>query len=224
MINFNKNNVNIIDVNNHKTKSKNKKSKSKNNIKKNIKQNRINNIDNIDNEFPQGNKFKCIGPCYPANTLYYNPLTLQAIKSKSISCPIFPIKINNKIKIKDKCHINENYDLDNYDMFVDVVQLAQTYNSFLQDIYNIKNIYDVELFLDNNIMQLPSLSQKRLINSIYKVYRDNDNFPNKKFLSITKNLIKKKYDITIKSKKILSKIMENKFNEYWNDMFLALIK
>jgi hypothetical protein len=186
---------------------------------------RSNNFNKENIDFPQGNKYKCIGPCYPANTLYYNPISLQAIKSKNDSCPIYP-RLNEhtgKVKIKDKCVINENYDYENYDIFDDVVQVATSDNTFLEQIYNIKNIYDVELFLENDIKQLPILSQKRLLNSIYKVYRDNDSFPNDTFVSLIKNLIKKKYNVKIKSKIILGKIMDNKYGKIWNNLFASLL-
>ena len=243
---INNDNINIITSRpNSKIKSKTKKNKtnktkpnkkiSKKTSKKtnklhNSKQKRTYNLNNTEpnsnnnTEFPQGEKYKCIGPCYPANTLYYNPISLQSIKSKNNSCPIFPTKVGDKIKIKDKCILNENYDFENYDMFDDVVHVATSYNSFLEQIYNIKNIYEMELFLENSINQLPNLSQKRILNSIYKVYRDNDSFPNDNFINLVKNNIIKDYDIKIKSKKILSKIMDNKHTKFWNNLFTGLIK
>ena len=202
-----------------------KKNVSKKNLSKKNKQKRFTEPiynDNID--FPQGNKYKCIGPCFPANMLYYHPLTLQAIKSKNNSCPIELQKIGDKIKIKDKCTLNEKYNYNNYDMFADVIQVATSDNNFLEQIYNIKNIYDVELFLENNMKQLPNLSQIRIINSIYKVYRDNDSFPSNNFVSLVKSLIKKNHDIKIKSKKILSKIMENKYSNKWNNIINGIIE
>ena len=218
-------------TNNKKTNSKktnSKKTTINTNIKKKViaEQNRttkFNNDNNID--FPQGNQYKCIGPCFPANTLYYNPITLQAIKSKKDSCPIYPNlnEATGKVKIKDKCILNKNYNYENYDIFDDVVQVATSDNTFLEQIYNIKNIYDVELFLENDIKQLPNLSQKRIMNSIYKVYRDNDSFPSNNFISLAKNFIKKNYDIKIKSKMLLSKIMDNKHGKKWDNLFTGLL-
>ena len=144
--------------------------------------------------------------------------------SKNNSCPIELQKIGDKIKIKDKCTLNEKYDYNNYDMFADVIQVATSDNNFLEQIYNIKNIYDVELFLENNMKQLPNLSQIRIINCIYKVYRDNDSFPSNNFVSLLKSLIKKNHDIKIKSKKILSKIMENKYSNKWNNIINGIIE
>jgi hypothetical protein len=215
---LNKKQINIIPSRSIlKTNSKKKSKKSK--------QKRITSAKLIENiEFPQGEKYKCIGPCYPANTLYYHPLTLQAIKSKSNSCPINLQKVGNKNKIKDKCVLNENYDYESYDMFADLVQIATSDNVFLEQIYNIKDAYEGELFLANNIKQLPNLSQKRIINSLYKVYRKNDSFPSENFVNVVKSLIKNYYDVEIKSKKIIDKIMDNKHDKEWDDILENLVK
>jgi hypothetical protein len=198
--------------------------KSKTNSKKS-QQRRSNNIQASENvEFPKGDKYKCIGPCYPANKLYYHPLTLQAIKNNTSTCATQLYKIDNNIKIHDKCILNENYNYDNYDLFSDVIQIAMSDNIFLEQIYNIKNIVNVELFLDNDIKQLPILSQKRILNSIYRVYRDYDSFPNKNFISPVKNFIKYNSGINIKSKEIISIIMENKHKKIWEDLFENLVK
>ena len=62
------------------------------------------------------NGYNCIGPCYPANVVFYNPLNLIAIKSKLQSCPIKKREIINdkkkKIIYNDRCQendINYNY-------------------------------------------------------------------------------------------------------------------
>ena len=192
------------------------------------KQKRIINLKPVKNiEFPNGTNYKCIGPCYPPNMLYYNPLSLQAIKNKYSTCPIYPQKIGDKLKIKDKCILNENYDYDGYDMFSDVVHVATSDNIFLEQIYNIKTINEVELFLENNINQLPNLSKKRIVNSIYMVYRDNDLFPSESFILQVKNLLKLYYNIDMKTSKIIDKIMNNKHskthNKTQNNIFEILI-
>ena len=220
IVSINEQQINIIpsqskvnSINKHKS----------NNTKSNQK--RIINSKSTENiEFPNGLNYKCIGPCYPADMLYYNPLSLQAIKNKYSTCPIYPQKIGNKLKIKDKCVLNKNYDYDSYDMFSDVVQVATSDNVFLEQIYNIKTIYEVELFLENNINQLPNLSKKRMINSIYRVYRDNDLFPNNNFISQVKFLLKFYYNIDMKSTKIINKIMDNKHSKIYTDIFEILIK
>jgi hypothetical protein len=68
------------------------------------------------------------------------------------------------------------------------------------------------------------LSQKRLINSIYQVYKDNDTFPSENFINITKNNLKELYNINAKSKKIINYIMNNKYKTNWPDFFDYLIK
>lgn len=80
------------------------------------------------------------------------------------------------------------------------------------------------MFLENDIKQLPNLSQIRIMNSIYKVYRDNDFFPSNNFVSLAKSLIKKNYDIKFKSKLLLSKIMDNKHGKKWDNLFTGLIE
>jgi hypothetical protein len=229
-----KNKSNKDSKKNSKSKSKNKKTSNtytqkRVSFKLDSEPNRNNSYDLVETEkdkgdFPQGNKFKCIGPCYPAYTLYYHPLTLQGIENKYDSCPIEDEIVNNKVKRSDKCVLNKDYDFDSYDVFADVIQVATSNDVFLQQIYNIKNIYDCELFLDNNIKQLPNLSQKRILNSIYQVYRDNDSFPSNNYLDLVKKLIKTLYSVKIKSKTIITKIMDNKHKKRWTDIFNYLIE
>lgn len=237
IINLNNHNINIIPS---RTIIKNKKldkKKSKKHSKKdskiekkskkektniNPKQKRIIPLINKYTDFPQGKNYSCIGPCYPAKSLYYHPLTLQGIKNKFDSCPINIVK--GRDDIFDKCEVNENFDYENYDIFNDVVQIASSDNDFLKQIYNIKNINDVENFLENNLIQLPILSQIRLCNSIYKVYRDNDMFPSDSFIDNVKKIIEKKYNLKIKSEKIINKIMSVKHSNNTNDLFQILTK
>jgi hypothetical protein len=156
--------------------------------------------------------------------LYYHPLTFQAIKSNNDSCPIEKQKINNKIKIKDKCVVDKNYDFDRYDMFTDVIQVALSDDSFLRQIYNFKNITDVDFFLENDIKELPTLSQIRILNSIYKVYKDNDLFPNKNYLIIVKKILKTYYNVHIKTNDILKTIIHNKYKKKNDNIFDKFIK
>ena len=217
---INEEKINII----HSYSKARSSNKPKTNSKK-TRQQRSTNIQASESvEFTKGDKYNCIGPCYPANKLYYHPLTLQAIKNNTSTCPTQLYKIDNNIKIHDNCILNENYNYDNYDLFSDVVQIAMSDNIFLEQIYNIKNIVNVELFLENDIKQLPILSQKRILNSIYRVYRDYDSFPNKNFISPVKNFIKYQYNIDIKSKEIISKIMQNKHKKNWTNLFENLVK
>lgn len=199
---------------------KNKKKFYHNDVDFNINNNKIikNNI-----EFPQGKTYKCIGPCFPANTLYYHPFTLQAMKSKKNTCPIKEQQIKNKKKLRDTCELDENYDYENYDVFSDVVQIAISEKKFLEQIYNIKNIYDAELFISNDVKELPNITQRRILNCIYIVYRDNDNFPNQNYLKLIKEHIKKTHDLKIKRKKLLTIIMDNKYKQLWKNIFDDII-
>jgi len=181
-------------------------------------------------EFPKGDHVNCIGPCYPKNTLIYNPLTLHAIKSKNYNiCPIEKtfIKELKGVVEYDTCKIdkqNDNENYENYDTFADVIRFATTDDAFLKQIYNISNILEVNQFEQNNINELPILSQKRLINCIYQVYKDNDTFPSENFINITKNILKELYNINAKSKKIIDYIMNNKYKTNWPDLFDYLAK
>lgn len=215
-------------INSKKNKNNKKKSKNSKKSKKSIKtitQKRITYTNIKDKfEFPHGEKYKCISPCYPADTLYYHPLTLQGIKNNFDSCSTRLNNIDNEIISYDKCKINPNFDFDNYDMFADIFQVATTDDDFLKQIYNIKNIYDVELFLENNINQLPLFSQIRILKCIFHVYRDNDAFPSKNFIENTKKILKNKYNKKMKSDKILNKILSDKHLTNVNNLFEILLK
>jgi hypothetical protein len=130
--------------------------------------------------------------------------------------------VGNTKKIYEKCEVDNNFDYENYDIFADIFHLASNDKLFLEQIYNINNISDANLFLENNMNDLPILSQKRIINSIYKVYRDNDNFPNEKYVENVKKILKYKYNLELKTSKILNKIMKNKHNKLWGDLFEKL--
>jgi hypothetical protein len=182
-------------------------------------------------DFSQGDHVKCIGPCYPKNTLFYNPLTLQSIKSKDQNlCPIDPTTLkeingNNNMLEADTCNLNnDNFDYENYDMFEDILQIAINFDVFLKQIYDISNFQQVNHFIENNINELPILSQKRLINSIYQVYKDDDSFPTENYILVIKHILKDLYNIDAKSKKIINYIMSNKYKTNWNDLFEYLFK
>lgn len=206
-------------INNTNKKVSKKKSKKKSKISRENIKIMSNNLSNTF-EFPQGEHHKCIGPCYPANTTYYHPITLQQFKNNFSSCPISKsIEINGKKEIYDKCNVNNNANYEGYDIFADVFDLASTDKLFLEQIYKIKNIGDVILFLDNEINELPILSQKRILNSIYKVFRDEDIFPNDNFIVCVQNILKLKFNLNVNTKKIFNIIMKNKHNTIWNDIF-----
>jgi hypothetical protein len=233
IINFDTENINIIPsrVNLKNNSKKIKKKKSKKNSKeiskknsKNNKQKRFTYKEFKDNlKFPHGEKYKCISPCYPAETLYYHPLTLQGIKNNYDSCSVRLKKADKEIILYDKCKINQNFDYENYDMFADIFQIGATDDDFLKQIYDVKNINEVNNFLENNIEQLPNYSQIRILNSIFMVYKDYDLFPTKNFIEKTKNIIKKKYDVKINSDEILNKLMRIKHTNDSLSLFELLL-
>jgi len=163
--------------------------------------------------------YNCIGPCYPPNTIYYNPSTLTFIKSSFPSCPIKKREIildnGNKTTIyADKCNekdINKGHNY--FDIFNDSVQIAETPNMFLKQIYNINNISDVIIFLNYSTDILPLYSQRRLLKAIYEVYYKYIEFPklffSKKIIQILKQIYKITYDFG--EKKIISDLDEINF-------------
>lgn len=228
---FNDNKINIIpsrEISSTKKTSKQKSIKSTNNkkqkkVSKEKIQKRVNDeLINGNNNSQLEKNNKCIGPCYPANSIYYHPISLQVIKSKYNSCPIKSIMVGDTKKIHDECELDNNFDYENYDIFADIFHLASNDKLFLEQIYNINNISDANMFLDNNMNELPILSQKRIINSIYRVYRDNDLFPNDKFIEFVENILKYKYNLEVKTNKILNKIMKNKHKKLWDNLFEKL--
>ena len=109
-------------------------------------------------------------------------------------------------------------------MFEDILQIAINFDVFLKQIYDLSNFQQVNHFIENNINELPLLSQKRLINSIYQVYKDNDIFPTDNYIRVIKHILKELYDIDAKSKKIINYIMNNKYKTNWDDLFEYLYK
>ena len=216
--NLNIKNNSISNSDNINKKASKKKSKKKSKISREKTNKLLNNSSN-NNELIQEENHKCIGPCYPANMTFYHPFSLRPIKNNFSSCPTKSTKVDNIIKYYDKCVVNENFDYVNYDIFADIFDLALNDKLFLEQIYKIKNMNDVILFLDNEINELPILSQYRIYNSIYKVYRDDDIFPNNKFIEGIQNILKSKFNLDSNTKKILNIIMKNKYKTVWNDIF-----
>ena len=172
---------------------KKKSSDNKNNIPtKNTKQNDFTQVISL-------NGYNCIGPCYPPNTVYYNPLTLTPIKSTFPSCPIKEIDIVDNGEVNtiyaDKCNdkdINKGYLY--FDIFSDSVQIAKTPDMFLKQIYNIGTISDVITFLNSSVDILPLYSQRRILKAIFEVYYKYIEFPklffSKKIIIILKQIYK----------------------------------
>lgn len=156
----------------------------------------------------------CIGPCYPPNTIYYNPTSLVALKSKFPTCPINAKKNisdngDNIIYAErcDKSNINDDY-LD-FDIFDDFFQIADSSNNFLIQIYEINNIVDCINFLNNSLDIMPIFSQKRLLCAIFDVYYKYIEFPKLFFSSKVLKIITEIY----KLKKISSSDIVNDLNK-----------
>lgn len=144
--------------------------------------------------------YECIGPCYPANTYYYNPSNLSLINNTFPSCPIKEQQIINPYgsvnkKYSSKCKdedINKGHLY--FDIFSDTIQIATSPNNFLAEIYNINTISDTVRFLSNEFDNLPIYSQRRLLGAIYSTYYKYNEFPKllfvKKLLYILKNIYK----------------------------------
>lgn len=145
------------------------------------------NVKNNSDEVISINGLNCIGPCYPPNTVYYNPLTLTPIKVDLPSCPTkkYDDVIDGEKKntlYYDICNpedINKGYL--SFDLFNDVVQIANTPNNFLKQIYSINGIADLVHFLSNSFDTLPIYSQRRLAKVIFEVYWKYIEFPKSLF-------------------------------------------
>jgi hypothetical protein len=162
------------------------------------------------------NNNKCLGPCYPSKYIYKHPLFLQEyINLDKNTCPIkynSEVNLDSKFLINDECAtVTKNYD--KYNPYKnDYINYSLAYNNdaYLKQIYNINNIADAKKYLELNIETLPLLSQKRILNSIYNVYLNDDSFPNKTYINLVKNILKKIFEIEISSTKIYKQIMKNK--------------
>lgn len=167
--------------------------------------------------------FDCLGPCYPPNTVFYHPLYFKALKTKEYVCPIKRrTDPNGEVIFADKCDPKDvTNDYQDFDIFEDIVQIANTPKSFLQQIYNIKSIEDVFKFLNDPIEELPVYSQKRILNCIYITFNKNENFPKELFSEKIKFVLKSIYKINISVEKISRKIFSDKNID---DVFIYLSK
>lgn len=158
------------------------------------------NKDKIKDKIKSTEGYDCIGPCYPSNTIFYNPSNLGLVINPYPSCPIKEQKIINPdnttyTKISAKCDENDiNKGHLYFDIFSDTIQIATSSDNFLSEIYNLNNITDNVRFLSNEFDTLPIYSQRRLLNAIYYTYYKYVEFPKllfaKKFLFILKNIYK----------------------------------
>ena len=183
-----------------------------NNLKKknnSISEKQDNNNNNI--QIKSLNGYECIGPCYPPNVVFYNPITLTGIKASYSSCPIKIQKVidNNKKEKKilaDKCNIeNVDKNYNSFDIFTDSFKIVPNDYMFLKQIYNISDINDVVNFMSNSMDVLPIYSQRRLLKSIFITYYKYIEFPKKIFIQKLMFILENIYKI--------KKIDENKIYE-----------
>ena len=156
---------------------------------------------------------ECIGPCYPANTYYYNPSNLGLVFNNFPSCPIKEQIIINPDnttykKISAKCN-NEDINKGEliFDIFGDSMQIASSSINFLSEIYDLNNIADIVRFLTNDYDNFPIYSQRRLLEAIYSSYYNFIEFPKLLFSKKLLLILKYIYKITnLNEDKILSKL------------------
>ena len=166
--------------------------------------------DNLIKTIISNKGYKCIGPCYPPNTIFYNPLGLIPTLSSEPTCPIKKSFDNEygKFIYADKCNIEDiNYNYNNLDIFDESVKIALTSDLFLKQIYNIKNISDVVIFLNDTINNLPIYSQKRILNCIIKTYKNINEFPFKIIIEKINIILKHINKFTIPTNKIYDEII-----------------
>ena len=169
--------------------------------------------------------FDCVGPCYPADTIYYNPLNLVPIKANYPTCPILPQQKDNKTIYADKCRfedINRGYLY--YDVFSDLVQIATSSDNFLRDIYEIYSVSEVVNYLSDSIDLLPIYSQRRILKAIYEVYYRFIEFPKLLFGTKLSLVLKSIYNINIESKQIIKILDKINDEEKYDDLYIQLIK
>jgi hypothetical protein len=175
-------------------------------------------INKINNEGNDKKQNKCIAPCYPKKTLYYNPLILQPTIRDHSSCPVEPYMDDDKMVAFKKCDKpSENYM--NYDMFNEFVNIANTPKTFLEQIYNIDNYQNTISFLKNEQDFLPLYTQQRILNAIFLSYKLNSDFPNKIYILKFIEIFKKIYDINLNKSKITNKIIKYKNNNDIKNIF-----
>lgn len=198
----------------------------------NLKKKQLDTKKDYDEEIISVNGLNCIGPCYPPDTIYYNPLNLVPIRVPSLpSCPTkkYEVDIEGETNTLyyDICHpedINKGYLT--FDVFNDVVQIANTPNNFLKQIYSISNISDLVHFLSNSFDTLPIYSQRRLGKVIFEVYWKYVEFPKSLFIKKLINILIRIYKIDISKlsdeKKIIKEL--DRINENSLDMYNYLLE
>jgi hypothetical protein len=166
---------------------------------------------------------ECIGPCYPANYLFYNPLSFEPIINEYNSCPTKVIykKDTNEYISSIKCDtISKKYE--SHDIFDETIFFCSSDYNFLKDVYEIYNLKDAVNYLNDEIDKLPYYSQKRILNSIFIVYGKYNDFPIKFFGDKVSIVIKVIYDKDIEQDKLYKKIINLKNIKDIKDIFINL--
>jgi len=157
----------------------------------------------------------CITPCYQKNTIFYSPFTyLPNIHNKN-TC----ITLNNYLK---DCNMEDNINnFNNYNILSNVSFYINNSNTFLSYFYNINNVNDLPVFMNDTIENLPIYTQKRLLQYIFENYKNNVNFPIHIFVTKIINLFYKIYNVKLDLHKITKKINNLIVNNN-NDIFIYL--
>lgn len=104
------------------------------------------------NKFPIGShKQQCIGPCFPANTILINPLTLVMGSANNPACSVLPWNDNGQIEHFDKCDnpIDKKQAKEfSLNYVVPVVHFSCEY--FLKTYYDIFSFEEAMDWLSNN--------------------------------------------------------------------------
>lgn len=150
------------------------------------------------------NGTKCIGPCYPPNTILYNPYNLCMTIESEPTCAIKPKKVKIGVdEIVDNfetCDVEDiDYNYKNFNILNDDVLLFGDDNIFLDYVYDISNLQNLKFYLLNSFSDLPVYTQRRLLRSMFIVYYDFVDFPKKIFIEKIKFVLDEIYKIKLSS-------------------------
>lgn len=149
----------------------------------------------------------CIGPCYPPQTAFYNPLYMTGLIFDYPACPIQSVTIDGHQKDADRCEEpDQNFSQLQYDMFDNSVQIVKNDDMFLSQIYQIDDIHQMLDFIDTTLEQLPIYSQRRLLRAIYYVYHKFPEFPMNNFVDKLCVVMDKIYNLKISSQDLSKRL------------------
>jgi hypothetical protein len=187
---------------------------------------KLTNSTNLNNYNKSENNFRCIGPCYSPKTTYYHPLYFDVIYDlNDYTCPIRRTIKEGKEILNDFCDPKQvTYDPNTFDMFEDIVQIANTPKLFLEQIYKIDDLQDCIKYLNDNFDNIPIYSQKRMINAIVEAWGKNINFPLDIVSHKIKFILHKIYHIDLTTDKISKKIINIINKQNYNDIFIYFMK